>query len=220
MRKLELEKFRTRYHDNVREDVIDSVPQTSGTLVDFGGGVGATAAHLKRAGRAVRVGVVDMMPMEDRAPLIDFAYCGDLEDPDFVSRVIDEEGPFEVVLCLDILEHLADPWRLVEQLHKSLTSGGVIVASIPNVRYFQVSFALFFRNRWTLRDSGVLDRTHLRFFVRETAIELMTRSGLVLEQVVPSPDMRSAITLFRRITFGLLNSFTDRQYIIRVRECG
>ena len=211
-------EYREHYHDNVRSDVIPYVPKSGGTLVDFGGGIGATAARLKLLGHADRVGVVDIVQPHDGSQLVDFAHRGDLGDDRFVSGVIAHEGPFNAILCLDILEHLVDPWRLVRQLHAGLASGGVIVASIPNVRNFRVSFPLVFMNRWTLRDSGILDRTHLRFFVRSTAIELMTHSGLELDMIAASPDTRRAVTLFRMLTFGLFNTFTDRQYIIRVRR--
>ncbi len=206
---------RDAYHRNVRLDVVPYVPYTPGTLLDVGGGVGATAAELKRLGSARRVGVVDIVGgVSD----VDFAYCGDIESESFMSDIVSSEGPFGTVLCLDVLEHIVDPWRLVRQLHQALAPGGVIVASIPNIRYFRALFPLFFLNRWTLRDSGVLDRTHLRFFVRSTAIELMTHSGLALEKVVASPDGRKLVAILRRLTFGLLNTFTDRQYIIRVRR--
>jgi len=205
------------YHDLVRADVVPHVPKSGGTLLDLGGGIGATAAHLKQLGHADRVGVVDLVRPDDGGPLIDFAYCGNLEDEHLIEEIIAAEGPFQTILCLDILEHLVDPWRLVAQLHSGLAPGGVIVASIPNVRNFRALFPLLFLNRWTLRDTGILDRTHLRFFVRSSAIELMTGSGLTLESVVPSPTDHWAIRLFRLLTLGLFNSFTDRSYIVRVR---
>jgi hypothetical protein len=86
------------------------------------------------------------------------------------------------------------------------------------VRNYQVLGPLLFRNRWTLRESGILDRMHLRFFVRSSAIELMTCSGLALEAVVPVPTEGRRIRQLRRATLGLFNSFTDERYLIRVRR--
>jgi hypothetical protein len=98
-----------------------------------------------------------------------------------------------------------------------LAPEGVIVASIPNIRYFTATFPLFFHGRWDLEDSGIRDRTHLRWFVRETAIALMTSSGLVLEKVVEHPGGGGKVRLFRALTLGLFNEFTNLQYLIRVR---
>ena len=208
------------YHNQIRLDVVPSIPQSDGTLVDVGGGTGATAVHMKAIGRAGRVGTVDRVAAADAHPGLDFHYTGEIEDEKFLADFIEREGPFDTILCLDILEHLVDPWRLVAQLHLALAPGGHIVASIPNVRHYRVSGGLFFRSRWSLTDAGILDRTHLRFFVKETAVELMTHSGLRLESVAaPRRERhRRRIALFHRLTFGKLNSLVDVQYVVCVRR--
>jgi 2-polyprenyl-3-methyl-5-hydroxy-6-metoxy-1,4-benzoquinol methylase len=206
-----------QYHDTTRDDVIPHVPGRDGTLLDAGGGSGATAVRLKQLGKASRVGVIDIVDCSSYS-LADFSHVGNIEDESFVKAITEREGPFATILCLDVLEHLVDPWRVVALLHSALEPGGVIVASIPNVRNYGVVLPLVFRNRWSLRDAGILDRTHLRFFVRSTAIDLMTSSGLTLRSVNASPSGGRRIRLFRRLTFGLLNSFTDRQYVICVQR--
>lgn len=210
--------IRSSYHDLVRIDVIPHVPRSAGVVLDVGGGCGATVARLKELGKAARVGVVDIVDCQSAGVPLDFSYIGSVEDEAFMDSVVKQEGPFDTILCLDILEHLVDPWRLVAQLHGALAPGGVFVGSIPNVRNYVASVPLLFRNRWELRDAGILDRTHLRFFVRSTAIELMTSSGLELVSVHPSPSGGRKVKWFRRATLGLWNSFTDRQYIICARR--
>lgn len=208
---------RPDYHQLVREEVVPLVPKMGGTLLDVGGGVGATAMRIKELRLVDRAGVVDLVAASAN-PGIDFAHGGNLEDPALLDRVIEAEGPFSAILCLDVLEHLVDPWQTVARLHQALKPGGVIVASIPNIRHYSASLPLLFRNRWQLEDSGILDRTHLRFFVRESAIELMTHSGLMLDEVRGTPAQARRMHWFRAATLGLLNSFTDLQYLIRVRR--
>ncbi len=208
------------YHDDVRSDVVPWLPRGVRSMLDVGGGTGATAVHLKQVGVAVRAGVVDRV---DRAePGLDFHRSGDLEDAGFLESVLAEEGPFELITCLDILEHLTDPWAVVAQLHEALVPGGHIVASIPNVRHWRVSGGLFFGDRWRLADAGILDRTHLRFFVRETAVELMTSSGLVLEEVATPPRMRhpQLARLLHAAGRGRLDSLVAVDYVVRVRRGG
>ncbi len=211
------EEVRPHYHALVHEDALPLVAAAGGTLLDVGGGTGATALRLRTMGHAQRAGVIDRVaPLTD----LDFAHAGDVEDPAFLDHVLQTEGPFQTILCLDILEHLRDPWAVVERLHSGLAPGGAIVASIPNIRNFTALMPLVLRNRWDLRDAGVLDRTHLRFFVRDSAIGLMTSSGLALEAVRAKPSGGRKVRLFRALTCGLLNSFTDLQYLIRVRNTG
>jgi 2-polyprenyl-3-methyl-5-hydroxy-6-metoxy-1,4-benzoquinol methylase len=215
-------QIRGGYNDQVRLDVVPSVPETGGILLDVGGGTGATAAHLKRIGRARRVGTVDLARPEAVDPDLDFQYFGNLDDEQFVAELIAEEGPFDTILCLDVLEHLADPWRAVAQLHHALRPGGVMIASLPNVRHYRVSGGLLFRNRWALQDAGILDRTHLRFFVTDTMVELMTHTGLTLEEIrAPLPDRRTRLVkLLRALTGGKLDSLISVRYVVRVRRAG
>ncbi len=210
--------LREEYHTLIREDIFSLVPRGGGTLLDVGGGIGATAAKLRELGYVDRAGVADSVAHNVTSLGLDFRHSGDLEDGDFLDDVISAEGPFQCILCLDVLEHLRDPWGVVRQLHNALVPGGVIVASIPNVRNYKVLLPLAFRNKWTLTDAGILDRTHLRFFVRSTACDLMTSSGLVMDRVAAKPSGGRAVRLFRALTLGQLNTFTDLQYLIRVRK--
>jgi 2-polyprenyl-3-methyl-5-hydroxy-6-metoxy-1,4-benzoquinol methylase len=208
------------YHNQVRSDIVPFVPTTSGTLVDVGGGTGATAAHLRAIGRAGRAGAIDMVASSEAHPDLDFHLSGDLEDAAFLARCGEQEGPFDTILLLDVLEHLVDPWKLVAELHQVLAPGGHIVASIPNVRHYRVSAGLLFRNRWSLADAGILDRTHLRFFVRDTAVELMTSSGLTLESVSASTTGHRAglLALVHKVSFGRLDSLVAVQHVVVVRR--
>ncbi len=206
------------YHGLVRTDVFPLIPRNGGTLLDFGGGVGATAARLKELGYVECAGTVDLVAKEADQSRLDFVCAGNVEDPTFLQDVAREYGPFDTILCLDILEHLRNPWQIVAELHAMLAENGIIIASIPNVRNYKASLPLFFLNRWDLADAGILDRTHLRFFVKSTAIDLMTSSGLKLEEVRAIPSGGRKIRLIRAVTLGLFDSFTDRQYVIRVRK--
>ncbi|MGD9665003.1 MAG: hypothetical protein AB7U34_07340, partial [Novosphingobium sp.] len=101
---------------------------------------------------------------------------------------------------------------------RHVSKGGVMIASIPNVRHRSVLVDLLFRNRWRYVEAGVLDRTHLRFFVRDSAIELMKMSGFTIERVEPSPISSRRDALINRLTFGLFRSFFTLQYFVVVRR--
>jgi len=204
------------YHDRVRSDVFGIVPQQAGGLLDFGGGIGGTGAALKAAGRASRVALADQVA-DTIAQGVDRAFAGNLEDLDLIDDIVAQAGPFDTILCLDILEHLRDPWSVVRHLHEGLAPGGAMVISLPNVNHISLVGPLVLKGRYDLRDAGVLDRTHLRWFAKHGIIELATSTGLVLEQV------QSNIFIDRhrqidKLTFGLLNRFLALQYVVRVRR--
>lgn len=206
------------YHSLVRADVFHLVPP-GGRILDFGGGDGATAAALKRRDPAARIGVADrVVANPDNA--VDFAFQGDLADPATLDRLAAAHGPFDTILCLDVLEHFADPWAMVARLQAMLAPGGCIVASLPNVRFYAASLPLLLRGDWDYADAGVLDRTHLRFFGRRQAIALMTGTGLMLERFeAPVPRARR-LQLAHALSFGLLRGFLCQQFLMRVRLPG
>jgi 2-polyprenyl-3-methyl-5-hydroxy-6-metoxy-1,4-benzoquinol methylase len=207
-----------QYHDLVRKDVFPFIPDGCGKLLDFGGGIGATALALRNSHKTEEAGVIDMVPSAEQLPDLDFRYSCNVEDIATTTGLLNQQAPFDVILCLDILEHLRAPWDTIKMLHGLLSPGGYIVSSIPNIRNYEAVLPLVFRDKWKLTDRGILDATHLRFFVKETAVELMTSSGLTLDLVEALPSGGRKIRVFRALTAGLLNSFTDQQYMVRVRN--
>lgn len=206
------------YHSSIRHDIVHLVPECE-RLLDVGGGTGATAKHLKQIGRATDVSVMDAVVADHADGLASWSDAN-LDDPAAVSAYLEESGPFDVVLLLDVLEHLVDPWKAVDTFAKAVKPGGVMIASIPNIRHISVSAALLFGNRWDYADAGLLDRTHLRFFVRQTAIDLMDREGLVIETVQPSPTGSRKHKLANALTFGALRSLFALQYFVVARKSG
>lgn len=204
------------YHSHIRSDIFDLVPQCE-RLLDLGGGTGATAAELKRIGRCAFAGLIDLVaPAQDDR--LDFVAQTNLDSPHAINDVTKEYGPFDVILCLDVLEHLARPEMLMPQIVAALRPGGAVIASIPNVRHISVVAPLIFRGRWDYADSGILDRTHVRFFVRDSAIALLRNAGLEIDKVQPSGFGRRSYRLLNLLTLGLFRDFFTIQYFIRARR--
>jgi 2-polyprenyl-3-methyl-5-hydroxy-6-metoxy-1,4-benzoquinol methylase len=206
------------YHDWVRNDALAVLPQRVGRVLDFGGGVGATAARLRNDGRADHAVLFDQVA-DNAAPGIDAAASANLDTIADVRRLLAQHGPFDTVLCLDILEHLSDPWAIVGAIEAAMAPGALLVVSVPNVRCYQVVLPLVFRDRWAYVDAGVLDRTHLRWFTRSSAITLAQGSGLAVQTVRPG-DMRRRDRLLNRLTLGMFERFLALQYLVVVRKPG
>jgi 2-polyprenyl-3-methyl-5-hydroxy-6-metoxy-1,4-benzoquinol methylase len=145
---------------------------------------------------------------------VDDVRVGDIEKQDFGFA----PSTFDAILCLDVLEHLVDPWTVVHGLARQLRPGGVLVASIPNVRNIRVVAPLMLFGSWRYMDQGQLDRTHLRFFTRASAIELIASGQLDVDRVdaVIGPRGR----WISRLTFGTLRPFFEVQYLVRGTKRG
>lgn len=87
------------------------------------------------------------------------------------------------------------------------------------MRYFRVSLPLVFKGSWELADAGILDRTHLRFFVKRSAIDLMTSSGLHLQETQPlGLENGRKAHLINMLTGGVIEEFLAPQYLVKVAQ--
>lgn len=105
---------------------------------------------------------------------------GDVEQLVF-DEVFDNQY-FDVIIFADVLEHLKDPWSVLKDVSKLLTQDGFIIASLPNVAYGGVIIDLL-QGKFNYRSLGILDNTHLRFFTRNSMIELFESSGYYISEI-------------------------------------
>lgn len=94
------------------------------------------------------------------------------------------EGPFDQILLADVLEHLPDPDDALARLVGLLGPFGSVVVSLPNIAYAKARLRLL-RGRWDYEETGIFDRTHLRFFTRASARRMLTGAGLRVEREIP-----------------------------------
>lgn len=214
------------YYGLIRDEIGHVLPDQIGTLLDLGCGTGATSAWVKQQRPDVRTLGVELngeMAAQART-VMDSVITGSVEPWKPIADQIHAE--VDVILCLDVLEHIEDPWGLLTAFHELLSSDGYLVTSIPNVRNLKVLVPLIFRGRFDYQDAGILDRTHLRFFTRSSMTEMIEGAGYTVEAVYPTgPVRRQNIRsikgafswLANLATFGLLEEFFVHQYVLRAR---
>lgn len=126
-----------------------------------------------RRGFAEVVGIEPVPEVAERARSnITEVLVGTLQSVDRSSL-----GTFDLVVFADSLEHMFDPWEALADVRGMLNSDGVILLSVPNVSHWSVLWAAFARDRWDYMDTGLLDRTHLRFFTPTTLAEALNVAG-------------------------------------------
>ena len=104
---------------------------------------------------------------------------GSIESSEVLTHVAD--GAYDAIVLADVIEHLRAPENVLRGLLPKLSPSGRIVLSVPNVAHWSVRLSLL-RGRFRYEETGLLDRTHLRFFTRETLRELIGNVGLVIER--------------------------------------
>jgi O-antigen biosynthesis protein len=170
-----------QYYFEARPDIQALIAADGKRILDVGCAAGELGAALKRARACEVVGIEAAAQAAAQArSKLDRVIVGDAQSPDLPL----DPSSFDYVILADILEHLVDPWAALASFSRYLRPDGRVVASIPNARFYAVIARLLF-NRWGYRDSGILDRTHLRFFTWPTIKEMFEGAGLHLERVRP-----------------------------------
>lgn len=153
--------------------------RTPKRVLEVGCATGTFGAVLKQLGH--EVWGVEMAPeaaavAETR---LDVVYNGSIEA--FFNEA-PAESTFDYIVFGDVLEHTVAPLEVLRSATQRLSKEGAIIASIPNIAHLAVRLMLL-EGRWTYDRVGLLDETHLRFFTRESIVELFTASNLAIERM-------------------------------------
>jgi SAM-dependent methyltransferase len=203
------------YFANARDaDVVPLLTQPAERALELGCGDGATLARLKQLGLVRWAGgiEIDANAAERAGTNLDQVIAGNIESLDDAALPAD----LDLVLCLDVLEHLVDPWRVVRRLAARLRPAGAIVACIPNLRHVATLLPLAFKGRFDYADAGTLDRGHLRFFTRSSVTDLFQQAGLAIARLDAPVAGRSA--LLDTLTFGLARDLCAYRFFIRAEK--
>lgn len=186
------------YFSQVNPDLLLKIPLSSNRVLEIGCGEGKLAAVYQRRNPGVTYLGVELFEDAGRQASnhMHDVVVGDIEQSSTIAELdkrINGEK-FDALLFGDVLEHLRDPWRVLAELRTRVSEGGVCIACIPNVSHWSLLVEQF-KGRWDYADAGLLDRTHLRFFTLETAVELFERAGWTVLDATPRvlwPDKTKA----------------------------
>jgi 2-polyprenyl-3-methyl-5-hydroxy-6-metoxy-1,4-benzoquinol methylase len=207
------------YFAHTRRDIIRVMPPGKGRRVlEVGCGRGHTLMALKQSGYAAEAVGVELVPLQrsdEEVRGVDRYIVGNIE-----TDVLElPQNYFDVVVCGDVLEHMNDPWAVVGKLQGLLRGNGSLVASVPNVREARTLYNLLVKGDFAYTESGVLDRTHLRFFCKRNILDLLTVAGASVQNVSHDLATRNNWRAkLHRWTFGLLEQFLVTQYLVVVRK--
>jgi SAM-dependent methyltransferase len=173
-----------QYHDNPRIEIASFVSEPPGLVLDVGCGGGATGRVLKQKFPGVRVIGIESNPhAAAQARTVLDEVIDEPIDSAPVSETVGDE-PIGLVLLLDVLEHLYDPWRSLIRVRSWLAPETRVLASVPNIRNL-VTLDDLAAGRWEYGPNGVLDITHLRFFTKSSLRELFEDTGYEVLDMVP-----------------------------------
>lgn len=88
---------------------------------------------------------------------------------DDAGRLPFDDGSFDVVVCIEVLEHLFAPLDAVREMARVLRPGGLLIVTVPNVAYWRRRVDMVLLGRWNpVGDDRPVSEPwrdpHIRFF--------------------------------------------------------
>jgi len=166
------------------QTVLEEIPHGLNKIIEIGTGSGAlTNAYKKVNPNTIYIGVeIDSSYADLSRRYCDKVYVENFENPS--DALLNEFKNADLVIFSDVLEHMYDPWMVLDRISKILPQYGAVIASIPNVQHWSLQKEIMSGN-FNYANSGLLDRTHIRFFTRKTMRSLFTESGFSISKITP-----------------------------------
>lgn len=164
--------------------VLELIPAQARSVVEVGCSTGALAQALKARRPGVRfVGLeLDARAAEVARGRCDAVLQADIEQAG--PQLLADLAGADCWVFGDVLEHLRDPWRVLADVAHALPPGGCVVASIPNAQHWSVQARLNM-GHFEYEPTGLMDRTHLRWFTRRTMLQMFEGAGLRVDISLP-----------------------------------
>ena len=199
------------YYSHGRTDLLALLPEKSkfNNVLEIGCGNGSTGHLLKKENKAAHVYGIEINEKlkTEAAKNLDKIIIGDIEKIELPF----ENDFFDCIILADVLEHLNDPWSVLSKIKPFLKTGGIVLASIPNVQHWSVLFNLI-KGKWEYKDEGILDNTHIRFFTRKSLVKMFDEPGFEIKKI--NSSMGKMIRFINSISFCLLNNIFSFRYLV------
>jgi 2-polyprenyl-3-methyl-5-hydroxy-6-metoxy-1,4-benzoquinol methylase len=203
-----------------REDILPYIPQDIEKVLDVGCARGLLGEIIKKE-RGCKVYGIEMS--EETAQIartrLDEVFCVNVEEAPLPFK-----EDLDVIIFADILEHLIDPWRVLERSREWLKPGGIVFASIPNTAHFSIVLDLL-RGRWDYLPYGLLSISHVRFFTRASIENMFIKSGYSIVTIQPQglplhlkEQIRAMLDEFIRVEKVSEDIFALSYYVVARKE--
>lgn len=204
-----------------RNDIFKLVPVGAVKILDVGCSEGILGKRLKERNNAEVIGIeIDKNMAGFAKQKLDRVIIDNADEIDLEKYL--RLNYFDCIIFADILEHLKNPWKIVENVKPFLKDDGVIIASIPNVRHYTTIFNLLVKGLWSYNKRGIHDKNHLRFFTLKSIREMFQGAGFEVVNVernyriVEKPHPLNKFS--RLFSFFPLTNFVTFQYLITFKK--
>ncbi|HRP02391.1 MAG TPA: class I SAM-dependent methyltransferase [Candidatus Kapabacteria bacterium] len=197
-----------KYFGQSRPEMLEFIPKDTKNILEFGCSNGLFGQSVKDMLKVSYWGVeINKNAAIEATKVLDKVINTDIND----SWELLPLHSFDCIVFNDVLEHLIDPYSVLNKCKDYLSDSGVVVTSIPNVRFIDNLINLIIYKHWQYTSSGILDITHLRFFTKRSIIEMFNTLGYDVKiKGINMSVMTFKIRIFHLLT---LNYFEDTRFL-------
>ena len=176
------------------------------TVLDIGAGNGMLGRVLKRAGKQVTIDAIEPNTFAAKLaePFYRSVYQGYAQEHCQMIRAT----RYDYIVLADVIEHVPDPAAFLSDIIQNLPDTSKLIVSIPNIAFGGVRLALL-NGAFDYVDSGLLERTHLRFFTLASARRLFAQLQIYPERILSLERsfyrMEFSRNLLSALPFTILN---------------
>lgn len=197
------------YYQNLRLEMLPYIPKDAKKILELGCGEGMFGSYLRDKMSTEVWGIEIETKFATKAKKnLDKVYIGDAET---IIKKLPAKS-FDVIVANDVLEHMVDPYSVLKEAKRILKKDGVVVSSIPNMRNYHVLHKLVRQGQWEYEESGILDRTHLRWFTYKSIIKMYEDLGYEVVQQAGIDDSYMPPN-YRIVNALLRGKILDMKYV-------
>lgn len=154
----------------------DTQPSPDASVLDLGCGDGTLGKLLRKdeSSRFIMGLDISEIAIQNALPYYDKTATCDFEADPFDPILQDRQ--FDYIVCMEVLEHLFDPYALLGKVKGCLKPGGYLIASFPNIAWWRYRLELL-RGEFPREYSMYQAAEHIQNFTLASFTELLEAAG-------------------------------------------
>lgn len=201
------------YYLHARQEMLCYIPGNTKYLLDVGCSNGNFGRLVKENLKSIVWGIEPDTKSASHAS----EYLDHVFNTYFDERINFGNQKFDCIVFNDVLEHLVDPFKALNICKSLLTENGVVVCSIPNIRYFEAMTHLLKEKDFHYVEMGIFDKTHLRFFTKKSMIRMFMEEGYKIKTIEGINSIKNwnkrGYKRFKFLNTLFCNSISDMEFL-------
>jgi SAM-dependent methyltransferase len=190
-------------YDEVAMEIIEEVRRAGGKVLDCGSGLRASVDETVICVEVAALPTVDVLAVNQRLPF--------------------QDGVFDAVLSLNVLEHVTDPFACAAELVRVLKPGGVLYCCIPFMQpEHGYPHHYFNATRAGLRQLFAKQMEPVRTFVPRSGEPLWTLNWFVSSYAaeLPEEERQRFLNMRMRDVLHEPERMLEKSWVVRLSEAG